>query len=209
LFELDLAAPTLPNDGDVGLFTAAVHRRQGHLATCIAAYKHAEAIDPRNRVVLYDASQTYFGLRDWQTAAERMDRVLALAPDALNVKIQRGYIEFYRTGSTAAIKAALDRIPPNIDPDGVVTFARWDVAMMERDTTAAEKALAACRLETITAQTGVSFRRLICKPASILFVTTWERRELALNWPVRVWKGQSPTVRKTLFGVRSSVFFML
>ena len=156
LFELDLAARTLPNDGDVGLFTAAVHRREGHLATSIAAYKHAEAIDPRNRVVLYDASQTYFGLRDWQTAAERMDRVLALAPDALNVKIQRGYIEFYRTGSTAAIKAALDRIPPNIDPDGVVTSARWDVAMMDRDTTAAEKALAACRLETITAQTGVS-----------------------------------------------------
>ena len=123
----------------VGLFTAAVHRRQGHLATSIAAYKHAEAIDPRNRVVLYDASQTYFGLRDWQTAAERMDRVLALAPDALNVKIQRGYIEFYRTGSTAAIKAALDRIPPNIDPDGVVTFARWDVAMMDRDTTGRKK----------------------------------------------------------------------
>src|SRR5437588_2814637 len=45
LFELDLAARTLPNDGDVGLFTAAVQRRQGHLATCIAAYKHAEAID--------------------------------------------------------------------------------------------------------------------------------------------------------------------
>ena len=46
LFELDLAARTLPNDGDVGLFTAAVHRRQRHVATSIAAYKHAEAINP-------------------------------------------------------------------------------------------------------------------------------------------------------------------
>ena len=92
--------------------------------------------------MLYDASQTYFGLRDWRTAAERMDRVLALSPDSFNVKIQRAYIEFFWKGSTAPIKAALQSLPPNLDPDGVVTFARWDVSLMDRDAGAAEKALA-------------------------------------------------------------------
>src|SRR5437016_3112199 len=154
LRELDLAGHALPNDGGVGLYTAAIERRRGHWAQGLAAYQHAETVDPRNSVMLYDASQTYFGLRDWPTAAERMDRVLALFPDSFNVKIQRGYIEFFWKGSTAPIKAALESLPPTLDPDGVVTFGRWDVALMDRDVAAAEKALAACQLDTIASQTG-------------------------------------------------------
>jgi TolB-like protein/Tfp pilus assembly protein PilF len=155
LRELGLAADALPNDGDVGLYTAAVERRRGKWTQALATYQRAEEIDPRNPVVLYDASQTYFGLRDWRTAAERMDRVLALFPDSFNVKIQRAYIEFCWKGSTAPIKAALESLPPNFDPDGVVTFARWDVSLMDRNVVAAEKALAACQLDTIASQTGV------------------------------------------------------
>ena len=156
LRELKLAAEVLPNDGDVGLYIAAIQRRRGDLKQALAAYQHAEQIDPRNSIMLYDASQTYFGLRDWRTAAERMDRVLALSPDSFNVKVQRGYIEFYWKGSTAPIKAALQSLPPNFDPDGFATFARWDVSLMDRDADVAEKALANCPLDTITSQTGVA-----------------------------------------------------
>jgi len=155
LRELALATEALPNDVDVGLYTAAVRRRAGHFTDALAAYRRAEEIDPRNSITLYDASQTYFGLRDWRTAAERMNRVLALFPDSFNVKIQRAYIEFFWKGSTAPIKAALQSLPPNLDPDGVVTFARWDVSLMDRDTDGAEKALANSPLDTITSQTGV------------------------------------------------------
>jgi TolB-like protein/Flp pilus assembly protein TadD len=155
LRELALATEALPNDGDVGLYTAAVQRRGGHFTEALTAYQRAEQLDPRNSITLYDASQTYFGLRDWRTAAERMDRVLALFPDSFNVKIQRAYVEFFWKGSTVPIKAALQSLPPNLDPDGVVTFARWDVSLMDRDADAAEKALANSPLDTITSQTGV------------------------------------------------------
>src|SRR5437762_1404141 len=155
LHELDLAAQALPNDGDVGLYIAAVQRRRGRWAEAIAAYEHALAIDPRNQVTLYDASQTYFGLRDWSNALRGLDRVLELAPDSVNVKIQRGYVEFFAKGNTTSITAALESIPANVDPDGVVTFARWDVSLMDRDPAAAERALAVSRLEVITSQPGV------------------------------------------------------
>jgi TolB-like protein/class 3 adenylate cyclase len=154
LRELGLAGSALPNDGDVGLYTAAVQRRQGHWTEALTAYLRAESVDPRNSVMLYDASQTFFGLRDWQTAAERMDRVLALAPDSFNIRIQRAYIEFFSKGTTAPIKAVVDSFPPNLDPDGVVTFARWDVSLMNRDVVGADRALAACQLDTIASQTG-------------------------------------------------------
>jgi tetratricopeptide (TPR) repeat protein len=155
LRELNLAANTLPNDGDVGLYIAAVQRRQGHFTEAIAAYQKAEAIDPRNSVTLYDAAQTYFGIRDWPNAVKGMDRVLALAPDSLNVKIQRAYMEFFWKGSTAPIKAVLESFAPNLDPDGVITFSRWDVALMNRDPDAAERALTSARLENFVAPTGV------------------------------------------------------
>ena len=145
LSEFNVAAEALPNDGDVGLYTAAVLRRRGDLTQALAAYQHAERIDPHNPT-LYDSSQTYFALRDWRTAAERMDRVLAIFPDSFNIKIQRAYIEFFWKGSTTPIKAALQSLPANLDPDGVVTFARWDVSLMDRDPDAADKALATYRL---------------------------------------------------------------
>jgi len=156
LRELILAAKTLPNDGDVGLYIAAVQRRQGHLTEAIAAYQKAEAIDPRNSVTLYDAAQTYFGIRDWPNAVKGMDRVLALAPDSLNVKIQRAYMEFFWKGSSAPIKAVLESFVPNLDPDGVVTFSRWDVSLMDRDPEAAERALTSARLQNFVAPTGVA-----------------------------------------------------
>jgi TolB-like protein/Tfp pilus assembly protein PilF len=155
LRELNSAAKTLPNDGDVGLYIAAVQRRQGHFTEAIAAYQKAEAIDPRNSVALYDAAQTYFGIRDWPNAVKGMDRVLALAPDSLNVKIQRAYMEFFWKGSIAPIKAVLESFAPNLDPDGVVTFSRWDVALMNRDPDAAEHALTSARLENFVAPTGI------------------------------------------------------
>src|SRR5438046_6078744 len=64
LRELALATEALPNDGDVGLYTAAVQRRSGHFTQALAAYRRAEEIDPPNSVNLYDASPHYFGLRD-------------------------------------------------------------------------------------------------------------------------------------------------
>src|SRR5205807_5473534 len=80
LRELGLAGNALPNDGDVGLYTAAIERRRGHWTEALTAYLRAEAIDPRNSVLLCAASTYFLGLRGLHTAAERMDRVLALFP---------------------------------------------------------------------------------------------------------------------------------
>ena len=64
-------------------------------------------------------------------------------------------MEFFWKGSTAPIKAVLESFAPNLDPDGVVTFSRWDVALMDRDPDAAERALTSARLQNFVAPTGV------------------------------------------------------
>jgi TolB-like protein/Flp pilus assembly protein TadD len=156
LREFDIAARTLPNDADVVFFSAAVRRRQGRWKDAIATYKKAEAVDPRNQVMIYDAAQTYYTLRDWPAAAEVLDQLLKLAPDSITGKIQRAYIEFVRKGSTAPIKSALQTIPPNFDPDGTVTFARWDVSLIDRDAAAAAKAVTTSPLGQIISPDGTT-----------------------------------------------------
>ena len=96
-----------------------------------------------------------FGFRDWPNAVKGMDRVLALAPDSLNVKIQRAYMEFFWKGSTAPIKAVLESFAPISIPMGSSLSARWDVALMDRDPDAAERALTSAGLQNFVAPTGV------------------------------------------------------
>ena len=57
------------------------------------------------------------------------DQVVSLAPDSVNFKINRAYIDFYASGKTEALKAVLGEISSSIDPSGLVTRARWDLAI--------------------------------------------------------------------------------
>jgi tetratricopeptide (TPR) repeat protein len=74
------------------------------------------------------------------------DRVVALAPSP-NFKINRAYIDFYASGKTDTLKATLAAIPASVDPSGLVTRARWDLAMLERDYAAADRVMAAYPLD--------------------------------------------------------------
>ena len=154
LRELDIAAAALPTDADVDLYIAAIHRRQGHINESLAIYGRAGTIDPRNSFVLEDLCQTLLLIRDWKATGQAMDHLLEISPDAVQVRIQRAYVAYLASGSTAQIKSTLAGIPANIDPDGQVTFARWDVSLMNRDPAGALKALASTPLQTITTADG-------------------------------------------------------
>ncbi|HTH20493.1 MAG TPA: tetratricopeptide repeat protein [Candidatus Udaeobacter sp.] len=56
-------------------------------------------------------------------------------------KIQSGYVNFQWKGDTRLLKSMLDEIPAGVDPDGSVTAARWDLAMIQRDYNAAKQVL--------------------------------------------------------------------
>jgi tetratricopeptide (TPR) repeat protein len=56
-------------------------------------------------------------------------------------KIQSGYVHFQWKGDTSLLKSMLDEIPPGVDPDGSVTAARWDAAMLQHDYSAAKRIL--------------------------------------------------------------------
>ena len=147
LEEFRFAAAALPNDGEIGYFSAAIRRRQGKWNENLELLKKTLAVDPGNANVASEIAYTYAFLRDWPQAAQMYDRVVALAPDSPNFKINRAYIDLYASGKTDTLKSALAEIPAGVDPSGLVSRARWDLAMLERDYAGADRAIAAYALD--------------------------------------------------------------
>ena len=145
--EFAVAAKALPNDADIGYFAAAIRRRQGRWNENLELLKKTQTIDPGNANVAEELAYTYSYLHDWPEAARRQERWVALAPDSVNAKVLRAYLDFWSQGSTAALKEMLAQIPTGIDPSGLVTRARWDVAMIQRDYATADQALTSCPLD--------------------------------------------------------------
>ncbi|MEY2577946.1 MAG: eukaryotic-like serine/threonine-protein kinase [Verrucomicrobiota bacterium] len=147
LEQFRIASAALPNDSEIAYISAAIRRRQGNWKDNLELLKKSEAVDPGNANVASEIAFTYAFVHDWRQAAQRYDRVVVLAPDSANFKINRAYLDLYKNGKTDALKAALVKIPAGVDPSGLVTRARWDLAMLDRDFTAADLAMASYPLD--------------------------------------------------------------
>src|SRR5947207_59144 len=147
LQEFGTAGNALPNDIDVSYFVAAIRRRQGRWNEHLDLLKKCQSVDPGNANVMEELAYTYSFLHDWPEAARARDRLVALAPTSHNAKISRAYIDFWSWGNTGPLEKVLAAIPSGVDPSGLVTRARWDVAMLKRDYAEADRALDASAVE--------------------------------------------------------------
>jgi TolB-like protein/Flp pilus assembly protein TadD len=150
LSELEIAKKLLPNDSSVPWDMAAIKRRQGRWQETTASYKQILMLDPQNANVVRDLLYVYCATRDWPNAEATAQQLIALTPDSINAKAQIGYVGFWKDGSTARLKSKLATIPSGKDPDGAVTAFRVDASMIDRDTTGAERALAASTLDNFS-----------------------------------------------------------
>jgi TolB-like protein/Flp pilus assembly protein TadD len=139
LKELSLAAATAPNEPQLYHYLAGIYRRQGRWRESIASYERALAIDPRNREIISLAAVDHMLVRDWPAATACYNRALEIAPESAMARMSLAYLEIFRNGNPTAGRAILQKIPANVDPNGVITAARWDMAMLARDFAAAEK----------------------------------------------------------------------
>jgi TolB-like protein/Flp pilus assembly protein TadD len=133
LSEFQIASRLSPNNSEVGGLTAAIKRRQGKWPEALEGYEKISKLDPQNPNILRNLLFTYTAMRHWPEAARAAERMRAMAPASLVAKAQSGYVEFWWKGDVSRLKSVLAEIPVNVDPDGVVTTCRWDVAMIARD----------------------------------------------------------------------------
>jgi TolB-like protein/Flp pilus assembly protein TadD len=141
LSELAAAAQLSPNNADVGDLIAAIKRRQGRWEESLDAFQKSQKLDPQNPSIVREIVFTNTALRRWPDAARWAEKMRTMAPASLVAKIQSGYVDFWWRGDTRVLKSLVNDVPAGIDPDGVVTSCRWEVAMIERDYPAARHAL--------------------------------------------------------------------
>jgi TolB-like protein/DNA-binding winged helix-turn-helix (wHTH) protein/Tfp pilus assembly protein PilF len=142
LKEFSVAATTAPNEPDILQYIGGIYRRQGRWRESLAAFDRAQELDPRNLLVITRAALDHLLVRDWAGATACYNRALEIAPDSAPARIGLAYQEVYRNANPSAGRKILEKIPAGLDPDGSVTGARWDLAMLERDYATAEKILA-------------------------------------------------------------------
>ena len=166
LAEFAIAQKILPNDSNIGAYVAAIRRRQGRWDEALATYERMEKLDPQNPNILRNVLFTNSSMRRWPQAAQAAARFRAVAPDSLVAKIQSGYLEFQWKGDTSAVPRWLVDIPSSDDPDGIVTCARWDAAMLNRDFAGAADLL------TKSAASDFAYLKIDLQPKSFLLGIT-------------------------------------
>jgi TolB-like protein/Flp pilus assembly protein TadD len=147
LNEFSIAATTSPNEPDILHYIAGIYRRQGRWRESLASDQRAQDLDPRNAEVVAQTALNHMLVRDWPGTSARYKRALEIAPDSVQAKLALAYLEVFQNGSPAVARKILQNIPPEVDPDGVVTLTRWDLTMLDRDYATAEKILADFPLE--------------------------------------------------------------
>ena len=162
LEQFETASRLSPSNGDIGRLIAAVKRRQGKWQESLKEYERVARIDPQNPNTVRELIFTNTSMRRWPEAAQWAKRLRTMAPASLVAKIQSGYVDFSWKGDTRLLKSLLSEVPAGVDPDGVVTSCRWDVAMIERDFAGAQTAL------TTSTVTEISYTNAGATPKSFL-----------------------------------------
>ena len=147
LRELDITARLLPNDAEVEAFRGYIRRRQGRWGDALKALEQALSRDPRNGQIAGELFASRYAVRDWAEAGRAGERAMAVALDLPTLRVNRSYVDFWAEGNLPSIRSALAAVPAGLDPDGSVTLAAWDAALLAGDFAAAERAVTNSKVE--------------------------------------------------------------
>jgi tetratricopeptide (TPR) repeat protein len=142
--ELTAAQQALPNNSLSFLLAAYIDRRQGRWEESTRNFEHASGLDPRNVVILQQLSLNYENLRRYADMAATLDRALMLAPNDVFLRTQRAGVALSSRADLKPLHTTIQGIlaeNPNAAP---ILAGDWLLlALYERDSAAAERALAA------------------------------------------------------------------
>jgi TolB-like protein/predicted Zn-dependent protease len=132
LAEFEIARRDLPNDAGIFRAISAIERRQGKWKQSIEHREKAAALSPTDPVLWENLGTTHAALRDFPAAAKAFDRAASLAPNSTQIKVLRARLEIELKGDLRPMQQLLASLPENVDPNGTITLARYNLKMYER-----------------------------------------------------------------------------
>jgi TolB-like protein/Flp pilus assembly protein TadD len=132
LTEFEIAKRDLPNEAQAYMAIGAIQRRQGKWAESTANLEKSAALDPKSENVLFNLASNYMAQRNFETADKVFDRGIAAAPQSFGSRGMKAAMAIIWKGDVAFAENQLSLVPPEFDPDGIVTSARVWVLTLQR-----------------------------------------------------------------------------
>jgi adenylate cyclase len=144
LAELEIARRALPNDPRLFELTGYILRRRGQQEEGLRNLQRAVELDPRNFSTLQQIALSYQGLGRYAEAIAALDRALAIIPDNVETRANRGLNYMCWKADTRPLHQTIDAILAQ-GPSAIASAASswFACALAERDPAAAERALVA------------------------------------------------------------------
>src|SRR5438067_1061980 len=153
LVEFDIARRGLPNESQAYLASGSIQRRQGKWTESTANWETAASLDPKNTTVLINLCFSYIALRNFETADKVLDRGITASPHSFQARALRGFMQVLWKGDLGAAKEVFSSVPPERDPNGLMTWAQAWMLTLERKFPDALQALERYRGETMFTNT--------------------------------------------------------
>src|SRR6516162_8138115 len=132
LAEFEIAKRDLPNQAEAYFAIGAIQRRQGKWAESNANLEKAAALDPKNISILINLAYSYMALRDFDAAEKTLDRATAVAPQSWATVGLKAYLAILSKGDLTLAEKQLSSLPEDVDPNGMVTWARAWILILQR-----------------------------------------------------------------------------
>lgn len=160
LAELAKARSGRTNDPELYATTGYILRRQGKAEEAARELERAAELDPRNTDLLGQLLYSYDTLFRYPEQAAVIDRILAITPDDVNLRLAKVDLMRSWKGETKPLHERLERLRTE-QPESIPDIAGvWlDCALAERDWASAQQALAALGNNHVIQDAGVILSR--------------------------------------------------
>src|SRR4029077_1076692 len=132
LAEFEIAKRDLPNEAEAYFAIGAIQRRQGKWAESNANLEKAAALAPKNLSILFNLAYSYMALRNFEASEKTLNRAIAVAPQSFVTVGLKAYLAVVSRGDLAGAEKQIFSLPADLDSNGLVTWARSWVLMLQR-----------------------------------------------------------------------------
>jgi TolB-like protein/Flp pilus assembly protein TadD len=132
LDEFAIAKLSLPNSPEVYMAIGAIERRQGKWKESTANLQKAASLSPKDAWVLQNLADNYYATRSFEAADKIFDRAIEAAPSSFGPRAEKAKLAIDWKGDLSVMETALTQVPTGVDPDGLVTFARVQLLLLQR-----------------------------------------------------------------------------
>jgi TolB-like protein/Flp pilus assembly protein TadD len=132
LNEFAIAKLSLPNSPEVYMAIGAIERRQGKWKESTANLERAASLSPKDAWVLQNLADNYYATRNFEVADKIFDRAIQAAPGSFAARAEKASLAIDWKGDLGEMERQLAQVPTGFDPDGLITYARMQLLILQR-----------------------------------------------------------------------------